>query len=101
MLRQLAYHLASRPGKDSQDLARRLKEVAYAGEVRNGSFRITDVNIMQGQINTQEFLAAALADISMQPPTAATAGADLEAARSQAQAERLRDYQALIQSLSF
>lgn len=65
-----------------------------------GTFSIADVNIIQGQVNNQDFLAAVLTDISKQPPTAATTGADREATKSKAQADHLREYQALVRRLS-
>ena len=104
MLRELASYLAGRPGKDRKALkalVQRLKEAADSGEVEKGSFSVADVNIIQGHINTQDFLAAALTDISSrQASSPATAGADREAARSTAQADHLRQYQALVQRLA-
>lgn len=101
MLEDLASYLAGRPGKESQALVQRLREAAGSGEVKKGGFSVADVNMIQGHINTQDFLAAALTDISStQSSSPATAGADRDAARSTAQADRLRQYQALVEGLA-
>jgi uncharacterized protein YbjT (DUF2867 family) len=101
MLEELAAYLAGRPGKDIRALLQRLREAVSSGAVKKGAFNVADVNIMRGQINTQGFLAAALTDISSkQSSSPATAGADRDAARSTAQAHRLRQYQALVERLA-
>jgi hypothetical protein len=104
MLQALASYLAGRPGKDRsapKALVRRLEEAAESGEVQKGSFKVADVNMIQGYINTQDFLTAALTDTSAkQASSPATAGADRDAARSTAQADHLRQYQALVQRLA-
>ena len=64
MLEELAAYLAGRPGKDIQALVQRLREAVGSGDVKKGAFNAADVNIIRGQINTQDFLAAALTDIS-------------------------------------
>jgi hypothetical protein len=101
LLEDLASYLRSRPGKGSQALVQRLTEAAGSGEVKKGAFTVADVNLIQGEINTQDFLAAALTDTSLkQPSSPATAGADRDAAKSTAQAHLLRQYQALIGRLA-
>ena len=100
-LDDLASYLAGRPGKDIQALVQRLREAVASGEVKEGAFRVADVSIIQGHINTQDFLAAALTEMSSnQSSSLATAGADRDAASSTAQADRLRQYQALVERLA-
>lgn len=101
LLEDLASYLRSRPGRGSQALVQRLMEAAGSGEVKEGAFTVADVDLIQGEINTQDFLAAALTDTSSkQASSPATAGADRDAAKSTAQAHLLRQYQALIGKLA-
>lgn len=98
-LRRLASYLAGHTVKDSEALAKRLTKVAKIGEVQRDDFTVADLNIIQAYINTQDFMAHVLREIAQQPQIPATAGADREAAKSEAQADRLREYQAAVQRL--
>lgn len=99
LLDKLAAYLGERPGKDKQELGRRLKEVVARGQATEGQFTVGDLNIIQQSINTAEFMAQVLAEVAQQPPSAATRGADIETAQSQAQAKRLKAYQVAVARL--
>ena len=96
LLGKLASYLAGRPGKDEQALGLKLREVVKSGQATEGRFTVADLNIVQRNINTQEFMAQVMGDIAHGKPSPATPGADAEAARAQAQADRLKEYQAAV-----
>jgi hypothetical protein len=98
-LRQIASYLAHSRAGDTKNLTRRLVAAASVGEVKDGEFTVADVNIIVGEINKQDFLAKVFGDIAKEPRTPATSGADREATEARAKADRLREYEALVQRL--